>query len=224
MLSNNGQATVKRRSKGEKTKYLILKSAIVMLAQHGIKGTTHRAIAAHANIQLSLTTYYFKDIQELIQQAFELNSDKTINALEPLWQPVLNLLDTQSKTALRKVSVRVELRDALTDLLLALIASECNNNRQQLIVEQQLLSEIQVSPALTAIAEHNYNAQLQPCQQICQLFTREEDSANIKAQLLYTIIKQCQYRQLFANASSTNYDNIRQLLHQTLALVLAIRP
>jgi len=74
MLSATEQPAVLRRSKGERTKKLILESAIVMLAEHGIKGTTHRAIATHANLQLSLTTYYFKDIQDLVQQAFELNA------------------------------------------------------------------------------------------------------------------------------------------------------
>ena len=50
---------VRRRSKGEKTREKILLSAIEVLGLNGIKGTTHRAIASHADLQLSLTTYYF---------------------------------------------------------------------------------------------------------------------------------------------------------------------
>ena len=58
MSTTNEQTIKKRRSKGERTKHLILESAIAILAKQGIKGATHRAIASHANIQLSLTTYY----------------------------------------------------------------------------------------------------------------------------------------------------------------------
>ncbi|MCJ8295598.1 MAG: TetR family transcriptional regulator, partial [Colwellia sp.] len=71
--------SVKRRSKGERTRERILIAAIEVLALNGIKGTTHRAIARHAQLQLSLTTYYFKDIQELIHQAFKLNSERIIS-------------------------------------------------------------------------------------------------------------------------------------------------
>ena len=66
---------VQRRSKGELTREKILLSAINVLAFNGIKGATHRAIANHAEIQLSLTTYYFKDISDLVQNAFQLNSE-----------------------------------------------------------------------------------------------------------------------------------------------------
>jgi DNA-binding transcriptional regulator YbjK len=44
-----GDTQVKRRSKGEKTREKILVAAIEVLALNGIKGTTHRASASHAN-------------------------------------------------------------------------------------------------------------------------------------------------------------------------------
>jgi DNA-binding transcriptional regulator YbjK len=50
--------------------------------------TIHRAIASHAKIQLSLTTYYFKDIQELIPQAISLSSKQAIKRASLVWQKV----------------------------------------------------------------------------------------------------------------------------------------
>ena len=222
MLTEKAPTPVKRRSKGERTKLLIVESAIKILAEHGIKGTTHRAIASHANIQLSFTTYYFKDIQELVQQAFALNSHNTTKTIEPLWQPILSIVNAKTKLALRKVSIRVELREQLTDLLLKLILENTKKNRPQLIVEQQLFTEIQLSPSLRFIVEQLDDAQLAPCLQLCQYFSK--DMANVNAQLLLTLVRQIQYRQLLAESSTVNIANIRSLLNQTLAIVLALKP
>ena len=224
MLSTIEHVCVKRRSKGERTKNLILGSAIAMLAEQGIKGTTHRAIASHADIQLSLTTYYFKDIQALVQQAFELNYYHATKIIEQLWQPILSLIAQQTKVALNKVSLRVALREELTDLLLNLIALNTDNNRQQLIVEQHLFNEALVAPTLRLIAENQYHAQLKPCLQLCQYFSKDKDKVEANAQILHTIVTQIQYQQLLANIPTVNSSNTRSMLYQTLALILDVKP
>ena len=55
---------INRRAKGEQTRNKILEAAIEVIAKLGVKGTTHRAVALQADTQLSLTTYYFKDIKD----------------------------------------------------------------------------------------------------------------------------------------------------------------
>ena len=222
MLKNIEQTPVKRRSKGERTKKLILESAISILAEQGIKGTTHRAVAAHANIQLSLTTYYFKDIQELVQQAFELNSQNVARVTENLWQPILALVAIQSKVALRRVSLRIELQEELTDLLQTMIRLNIDRNRKQLIVEQQLFNESQVSLSLRPLAQKHYETLLKPCKQLCQYFSK--DIVNVNAQMLLILIQQTQYRQLLLERATIDSHEMRTLLQQTLAIVLAIKP
>lgn len=221
MLVTNEQSTKKRRSKGERTKHLILESAIAILATHGIKGATHRAIASHADIQLSLTTYYFKDIQELVQQAFELNASNIINEVSNLWQPIIELVDAYSKVELRKVSIRVALRAQLAQQLTDMVLNNANANQQQLIVEQQLFSEIQVTNSLTAVAQQLYEAQLHPCRQLCQYFA--QDDTEVSAQVLLSQIQQLTYRSLLPTSSEIN-EHIYKTISQLLAIVLRIKP
>ena len=52
------------RPKGEKTRQKILAATLRVIASEGVRGTTHRVIAKEAGVQLSLTTYYFKDLNE----------------------------------------------------------------------------------------------------------------------------------------------------------------
>lgn len=222
MLTTLEQAPIQRRSKGERTKNLILEAAIAVLAEQGIKGTTHRAIATHANIQLSLTTYYFKDIQALVNQAFELNSVHAMKAMVDLWQPILALVNKHTKVALRRVSLRLELKEKLTDLFIELIALNTAENRKQLIVEQQLFSEIQLSLPLRIITKPYHDAKLKLCRQLCQPFSSAK--ADINAELILTLIEQIQYRQLLAETSIKNNNHIRILLQQILAIIVAVKP
>jgi len=221
MSATNEKTIKKRRSKGERTKHLILESAIAILAKQGIKGATHRAIASHANIQLSLTTYYFKDIQELVQQAFELNSANIISDVDSLWQPAIDLVDKQSKADLRRVSVRVALRAEIANLLVELVTTNTTDNHQQLIVEQQLFSEVQVTPTLRAVAKEHHLAQLQPCLQLCQYFA--QDNLEINAEILLTQIQQICYRQLLAD-NSQSVEKIHSIINQALAIVIRVKP
>lgn len=222
MLVDKDQTLVKRRTKGEKTKKLILKSAIDLLAKQGIKGTTHRAIAAQANIQLSLTTYYFKDIQQLIHEAFALNSANATANIPILWQPILALLAQYNKVDLRRVKVRLELHSLLTDLFVQLIEFNVANNRHQLIVEQQLLNEIQFSMPLRLLAEQLNLSQLKPCIDLCQFFNK--DLANVNAQIFLTLLKQAQYQQLLVGKSILRHAEFRTFIQQGLAVVLTIKP
>lgn len=210
-----------RRSKGERTKNLILASTIAVLSERGIKGTTHRAVAKHADIQLSLTTYYFKDIHALVQQAFALNSENLISTLTNLFAPILKLVNQYSKLELRKVSLRVELREQLTELFMALIKTDVSKNRKQLIVEQQLLSELQVSPALHFAAKHYHDVQLAPYLELCQRFSKEK--AEINAEQLLMVIKQIQFRQLLPETLSFDNHTTRNLIQHILAIVVNVR-
>ncbi len=81
-----------RRADGAKKKIKILEAALRLIIKDGIRGVKHRAIAKEANVSLSSTTYYFKDIHDLITDAFayfaneELRNNKQLhkNSLEAL--------------------------------------------------------------------------------------------------------------------------------------------
>jgi TetR/AcrR family transcriptional regulator, regulator of biofilm formation and stress response len=60
-------ATKQRRSAADAgRREQILDAAVRVLAQHGVRGFTHRAVAAEAKVPLGLTTYYFKGRDDLL--------------------------------------------------------------------------------------------------------------------------------------------------------------
>jgi AcrR family transcriptional regulator len=59
-----------QRSRGHERREAILRAALQIIARDGMRAVRHRAVAKEANVPLAATTYYFKDINELIYDAF----------------------------------------------------------------------------------------------------------------------------------------------------------
>ena len=135
------QRGVARRAKGEQTRLHILQSARTVISKNGIKGTTHRAVAAEADIQLSLTTYYFKDIKELVREAFILSSKESIENNDLVWESVFQHLTKYTKMELRKVNARKALRDELVTIASEFLYEQIVFKPVGLAVEQVFLTE-----------------------------------------------------------------------------------
>lgn len=58
----------------------ILDAALDVVAEHGVHGTTHRRVAARAEVPLGSVTYYFDGMDDLLAQAFQRLSE-TMSAL-----------------------------------------------------------------------------------------------------------------------------------------------
>ncbi len=67
---NGAEPKKNRRARGEQTRLKILEATLRVIAENGVNAVTHRAVAKEADVSLSLTTYYFKDLQELLLDAF----------------------------------------------------------------------------------------------------------------------------------------------------------
>jgi TetR/AcrR family transcriptional regulator, regulator of biofilm formation and stress response len=60
----------------------ILDAAIEVIAAHGVAGTTHRVIAAAADVSLGSLTYYFSSLEDLRAQAFSRLADRVTGVYE----------------------------------------------------------------------------------------------------------------------------------------------
>ncbi|MEV0714086.1 TetR family transcriptional regulator [Asanoa sp. NPDC050611] len=58
----------------------ILDAAIEVIAEHGVAGTTHRLIAAAADVPLGSLTYHFDGLDQLLAQAFTRLADRLSRA------------------------------------------------------------------------------------------------------------------------------------------------
>ncbi len=220
LIKQHENMPIKRRSKGEKTREKILIAAIEVLALNGIKGTTHRAIASHAQLQLSLTTYYFKDIQELIHQAFKLNSNQILSRADSILEATFSEITNIEKKELRKTAVKEVLCQKLSSMTCEHLVDNIKHQAISLAVEQLMLTEIQVSPALRLLVQEHELAQLVPYEQLCGFFNKV--NPELDAKIMYTVFSQLQYSQL---AKQVNIDEalIEQTTRRIITWIMSLK-
>ena len=77
------------RARSEQRRKAILEAALRIVVNDGVRGVRHRAVAKEAEVPLSATTYYFKDISDLIADTFTLFAENAMNdVVQPIYQHV----------------------------------------------------------------------------------------------------------------------------------------
>jgi len=220
LAEQQNQLPVKKRSKGEITRERILIATIEILALNGIKGTTHRAIASHADLQLSLTTYYFKDIQELTYQAFSLNSTRILSREDTILSATISAISKIEKKDLRKKAVKEKLCQQLSKITTDHLIDNIKHQAISLAVEQLMLTEIQVTPELRLLIQKHELAQLVPYEQLCRLFNKV--TPELDAKIMYTQFSQLQYGQL-TKQISIDSKLIEKTTHRIFSWVMSLK-
>lgn len=106
-LDYQGRKT--RRIDGHARRQAILEATLRVIVREGVRGVRHRAVAAEADVPLSATTYYFKDIQDLLNDSFLYWVEKTEQDTRRLEADSLGALEGLEPGALADEQVRARL-------------------------------------------------------------------------------------------------------------------
>ncbi|SFQ59316.1 DNA-binding transcriptional regulator YbjK [Amycolatopsis arida] len=71
------------RSRSRPRRDALLRAAVEVIAEHGVAGTTHRAVTERAGVPLATASYYFDSIGELITEALRLFAEERARELAP---------------------------------------------------------------------------------------------------------------------------------------------
>lgn len=82
MAKTESGATRRRGPNDPDRRARIAEAAIEVVAQRGIDGVTHRAVAAAAGVPLGSTTYHFATLDDLLEVALVAAADKNVRALK----------------------------------------------------------------------------------------------------------------------------------------------
>jgi len=72
------------RASGQARRAALLDAAVEVIAEVGVAGATHRAIAARAGVPLSTTSYFFASIDELIEAAMQVVAERLIAQVDEI--------------------------------------------------------------------------------------------------------------------------------------------
>jgi DNA-binding transcriptional regulator YbjK len=81
----------------------LLRAAVALIAEEGVRAVTHRAVAARARVPLAATTYYFESIQQLTEEALRRHVTDRIGELNKLAEAAASGSRTAEQVARRFV-------------------------------------------------------------------------------------------------------------------------
>lgn len=212
---------INRRAKGEQTRNKILEAAIEVIAKLGVKGTTHRAVALQADTQLSLTTYYFKDIKELVKEAISLSSSRFLAGSTNAWNAAFQLLNSYNATDLRKASVKEDICEQLSRVSAKHLYNNIIHNSTLLAVEQVFLTETLYSNEIKDLAEKHISGIVTPFTKLARYFNKVDPE--IDAELGMIALTRIEYKYLSVPKEEVDIDEIERLVKRQLGYMMGLK-
>ena len=228
--SSNGNEALKyqgrktSRANSEQRRRIILEAALRIVVRDGVRGVRHRAVAKEADVPLSATTYYFKDISDLITDTFTLFVEMGAEKFKAFWeesdnklQEALSLLDGQNSASMSS-EVRRVFVGKMVDLAVDYVMTQLRDHRDYLIAERSFQLECLRNENLRPVA---FNHQSYLLNSLEGFFRRVgSDQPEVDAQLFSAVIMQVEYQSMVQLGSEPDADVIRNRLMRQITMML----
>lgn len=212
-----GRKTARQGS--EQRRQLILDAAMRIVVRDGVRGVRHRAVAAEAGVPLSATTYYFKDIEDLLTDTFAQYVERSAAYMAKLWlntEAVLRQLLAQGDGS---PQARAELADEVARMTADYVQRQLLTRRDFMMAEQAFRQEALLCPRLADLVCAHEQILLHGTRQLLQVVGSRQPEQD--AQMLTAIIEQMEYQGLLKHAEAQADGPMLAMLTRYLQLVLA---
>ena len=139
------------RQGSEQRRQDILDAAMRIVVRDGVRAVRHRAVAAEAGVPLSATTYYFKDIDDLLTDTFAQYVERSAAYMAKLWVNNEGLLREMVVSGDGSPQSRSQLADDIARLMADYVHRQLVNRREHLMAEQAFRQEALLNPRLADV-------------------------------------------------------------------------
>ncbi len=171
------QGRTAKRADSRERRRAILEATLRIIIREGIRGVRHRAVAKEADVPLASTTYYFKDITDLIADALTLHAEMSQQHTNNLEQRSLAVLDQLPVSQLHEPEIRSQLIERLTNLLVDYVYEQ-SQNRDQRFLEHAFRSEAIRTTELSTAARLGQEPVYQTILKFLQLLGAKDPNAS----------------------------------------------
>lgn len=176
-----------RRGRGERTRQTILDATLEVIAEGGVRAVTHRAVAQKARINVSLTTYYFSNIFDLVSSAFNDFVEWERPRVEQAWKEVFECVYRYRAQERRKKAVREEIRRRLTTIGVNYLLQKMKHNRAGMAVEHHFYFEALNDERLRSLYDSSRQPVLDAMTEFAALFNPRQPELDARI-LMATIL------------------------------------
>jgi DNA-binding transcriptional regulator YbjK len=206
------------RKRGERTREKILLAAMKVIAHDGVRGATHRSVARQAGVQLSLTTYYFKNLEQLVSEAFQMFMDRDREDQAERWQQAFAYLDRFDPDEISSPNVQRRIIEYVTRQLVEHIREKLANSPEGLAIEHHFFFEALLDEQLKDLAQRHRQRLLRPIRRFCSYFSGKRRDTD--AELLLGTITRLEYESLLIEPDAVDYRSIRQQLRRIVGWIV----
>ncbi|MFO1391992.1 MAG: TetR family transcriptional regulator [Agitococcus sp.] len=201
------------RQSSEQRRLAILQAALRVMVRDGVRGVRHRAVAQEAGVPLSATTYYFKDIHDLLADALTLYAkDVMENFVNPFWVKIHEWLlvnyplysGTDLSTALPSIV------EHMVDVAVDEAIDRLHNHRDKLMVEQAFWYAVLQDERLHALALDYSQSVLKDVSQMLSLIGVERPQE--AGRLILMTIRHLEIQGLLQPVGHYDREAMKQLL------------
>ena len=141
------------RAGSEQRRKAILEAALRIVVREGVRGVRHRAVAREADVPLSATTYYFKDISDLITDTFTLFVEMGADKYQSFWNDSHEHLQAAITQFQEHPENRQVILSGIINLIVVYLKNQLLNHRDYLLAEQAFRLEALRNDNLKPIAQ-----------------------------------------------------------------------
>lgn len=212
----HGRKAIRRGS--EQRRQAILDAAMRIIVRDGVRAVRHRAIAAEAGVPLSATTYYFKDINDLITDTFAQYVERSAAQLGEFWERTHGLLpppDERGSLASRRMLV-----DQVAKLAVDYVLTQLLTRRDELVADQAFRQEALRNPHLSEMVRAHRQILDRGITHLFELLGSPLPHQD--ARLLTAIITQMEYQGLLDGVERLDCDEMLAVFKRYMHLVLEL--
>lgn len=182
------------RRGSEQRRQDILDAAMRIVIRDGVRGVRHRAVAAEADVPLSATTYYFKDIDDLLNDAFAQYVQRSAVYLTRLWQNTEVILRDLLAGHDGSAHDRQRVADVIAQMIHDYIDHQLLTRRDQMIAEHAFYLEALINPRLALLVADHQQILFRGACQFLQVLGSEQPQQD--AEVLTGMIRRMEYQGL----------------------------
>ena len=206
------------RVNSEQRRRTILEAALRIVVRDGVRGVRHRAVAREAEVPLSATTYYFKDISDLITDTFTLFVEMGAEKFKTYWEESDIRLKEAVETGSQSGISKSEFADRLAELAIEYVLIQLREHSADLVAERAFQLECLRNENLRPIA---FSHQTFFLDSVETFFVRVGSSdPKVDARLFAAIIMEAEYEGLILKDSPEGEAMIRRMLKRQMFLMI----
>jgi DNA-binding transcriptional regulator YbjK len=217
-VTYQGRKTTRQGS--EQRRQAILDAAMRIVVGGGVRAVRHRAVAAEAAVPLSATTYYFKDIDDLITDTFAQFVERSAVHTSKVWCATQGVLQQQVARLDGSAEARRRLASEIAGLAVDYVRTQLVDHRDHLLAKQAFHQEALLNPRLHGLVRAYQQILLRGVIPFFEVLGSQQPEQDAK--LLTSIIMRMEYQGLLDGVEHLDKEDMLAILKRYMHLVLGL--